>query len=417
MKILLIGSGGREHALLHCIAKSPKVDTLYVAPGNGGMDNLATMVPIAADDITALKAFAVKEQIDLTLVGPEIPLVAGIADEFQKEGLSVFGVNKVCAQFEGSKEFTKEFLAKYNIPTAGYFSTTSYEEAVSKIGVYGYPMVIKADGLAGGKGVILAENKAEAEKALEDIMVKQVFGGSKVVIEEYLTGIEASILCFVDGKTIVPMETAKDHKRALDGDLGLNTGGMGTFSPNNIMTAQLDDIIAETILQPIIKGFIAEGLDYKGILFIGLMIEDNKPKVLEFNVRLGDPETQVVLPRLETDFIEIVEKILAGELSSCDITWKKQHSACVVLTAKGYPEAYATGAEITGLDAVDEDILVYHAGTKLQDGKVLTNGGRVLNVVALGDTLEEARVKVYQNLEKIHFEGKTFRRDIGTIGV
>ncbi len=413
MNILIIGAGGREHALLHAVSKSPKANKIFVAPGNPGMKNQATLVDISVENLEALRDFALSEKIDLTLVGPEIPLVAGIVDLFQESGLQVFGVNKTCATFEGSKEFTKEFLEKYQIPTAGYFSTTDYEEAVGKIGLYGYPMVIKADGLAGGKGVILAETAEEAQKALEDIMVKQVFGGKKVVIEEYLGGIEASILCFVDGKTIVPMETAKDHKRALDGDKGLNTGGMGTFSPSNIMTEELQKVIDSTILQPIIQGFMAENLDYRGILFIGLMIENNLPKVLEFNVRLGDPETQVVLPRLETDFLEIVEKILAQQLDSCEIKWKNNHSVCVVLTAKGYPESYPKGDEILGLEDLDPEILLYHAGTGEKDGKFITNGGRVLNVVAMADTMEKAREKVYQNIEKIKYQGKTYRTDIG----
>lgn len=415
MKVLVIGSGGREHALVDCISKSPKVSHIFVSPGNAGMESQAIGLDIPVDDIDALLAFAHSEHIGLTIVGPEIPLVAGITDVFEENGLKVFGVNKVCAQFEGSKEFTKEFLMKYNIPTAGYLSTSDVQEAMNNIGVYGYPMVIKADGLAGGKGVILAENESEAKTALDDIMVKKVFGGSKVVIEEYLTGVEASILCFVDGKTITPMETAKDHKRALDGDLGLNTGGMGTFSPSNLMDDSLQKVIRDTILDPIIQGFQSENLDYKGILFIGLMIENNVPKVLEFNVRLGDPETQVVLPRLETDFIEIVEEILAQRLDSCEIKWKKEHSACVVLTAKGYPEAYPKGDVITGLDQVDSDIILYHAGTIKKGEDIVTHGGRVLNVVALGNTLEEAREKVYKNVEKIHFEGKTFRSDIGKI--
>lgn len=415
MKILLIGSGGREHALLDAIAKSPKVDKIFVAPGNPGMENLATCVSISADDITSLKEFALKEKIDLTVVGPEIPLVAGLADEFQKDGLPVFGVNKTCAQFEGSKEFTKEFLAKYNIPTAGYLSTTDYEEAKKNIGVYGYPMVIKADGLAGGKGVILAENETEAMTALEDIMVKKVFGGSKVVIEEFLTGIEASILCFVDGKTIVPMETAKDHKRALDGDLGLNTGGMGTFSPSNLMDNSMKKIIDETVLQPIIQGFQSENLDYKGILFIGLMIENNVAKVLEFNVRMGDPETQVVLPRLETDLVTIIEEIIAERLDKVELKWKPESTVCVVLTAQGYPEAYPKGDIITGFDLVESGITIYHAGTGKKGNDIVTNGGRVLNVVASGNSVAEAREKVYKNLDKISFNGKTYRTDIANI--
>lgn len=415
MKVLVIGSGGREHALVDCVSKSSKVTEIFAAPGNAGMKSQATLVSVAADDVVGLKEFALKERIDLTIVGPEIPLVAGLADEFADAGLKVFGVNKTCAQFEGSKEFTKEFLVKYNIPTAGYLSTTDVQEAKKNIGVYGYPMVIKADGLAGGKGVILAETAQEAETALDDIMVKKVFGGTKVVIEEYLDGIEASILCFVDGKSIVPMEAAKDHKRALDGDKGLNTGGMGTFSPSNLMDENLQNVIKDTILTPIIQGFQAEKLDYKGILFIGLMIKDNVPKVLEFNVRLGDPETQVVLPRLETDFVHIVEEILEERLASCEISWKKEHSACVVLTAKGYPESYPKGDVITGFHQVDSDITIYHAGTTEKGDEIVTNGGRVLNVVALGESLEEARSKVYKNIEKINFNGKTFRTDIAKI--
>lgn len=415
MKILMIGSGGREHAMIDCIAKSPKVTQIFAAPGNSGMAKQATLVPISVEDLDGLKAFALKEQIDLTVVGPEIPLVAGIADVFQEAGLKVFGVNKACAAFEGSKEFTKEFLEKYNIPTAGYLSTTDVHEATKNIGVYGYPMVIKADGLAGGKGVILAETSEEANNALEDIMVKKVFGGSKVVIEEFLDGIEASILCFVDGKTIIPMETAKDHKRALDGDKGLNTGGMGTFSPSNLMDDSLQKVIRTTVLDPIIAGFQSEKLDYKGILFIGLMIKDNVAKVLEFNVRMGDPETQVVLPRLDTDLVHIMEEILEERLDSCAISWKPQHSACVVLTAKGYPESYAKGDVISGLDALDSDITLYHAGTGKKDDNFVTNGGRVLNVVALGETLEEAREKVYKNIEKITYDGKTYRTDIAKI--
>lgn len=412
MKILIIGSGGREHAIVDCVSKSPKVTQIFAAPGNPGMGNKATLVDISPTDIEKLLDFAKKEAIDLTIVGPEVPLVAGITDLFQEAGLSIFGVDKVCAQFEGSKEFTKEFLMKYNIPTAGYLSTSDVQTARNNIGVYGYPMVIKADGLAAGKGVILAETAAEAEKALDDIMVKQVFGAKKVVIEEYLDGIEASILCFVDGSTIIPMESAKDYKRALDGDLGLNTGGMGTFSPNSIIDDTLDKVINDTILTPIIQGFQSEKLNYKGILFIGLMIKDGVPKVLEFNVRLGDPETQVVLPRLETDLIEIVQHILAGTLAECNIQWKKKKSVCVVLTSHGYPESYEKRKEITGIDQLPEDLLLYHAGTTLKNGSLVTDGGRVLNLVALGDTYQEAREKVYKNLDKLHFEGKTFRNDI-----
>lgn len=415
MKILLIGSGGREHAILDAISKSEKVEKIFVATGNAGMKDKATLVDIAVEDIDALCKFALDNKIDMTIVGPEVPLVLGIADLFSKHGLRVLGVDKRCAEFEGSKDFTKKFLMKYSIPTAEYKTFEKYEEAVENIGIYGFPMVIKADGLAGGKGVIIAQNHEEAKKALDDIMVKKVFGVSTVVIEEFLDGIEASIICFVDGKTIVPLETAKDFKKALDGDLGLNTGGMGTFSPSNIIDENLSKTIKDTILTPTLNGFISEGMNYKGILFIGIMIKNNIPKVLEFNVRFGDPETQVILTRLESDLVEIFDAIIDENLSNISINWSDKKAVCVVLTSAGYPENYEKGHEIKGIEEVDDNIVVYHAGTSEKDGKVVTNGGRVLNVVCLDDTIENARKNVYDNISKIDFEGKTFRSDIAEI--
>ncbi len=414
MKVLIIGSGGREHAMLDAVSKSEKVSQIYTAPSNAGMAKQSTAVDIAAEDIDGLCKFALAEQIDLTIVGPEVPLVLGITDLFESKGLKILGVNKDCAQFEGSKNFTKEFLAKHNIPTAGYVCHTEYEEAIKDLGIYGYPMVIKADGLAAGKGVIIAANEAEAVEALDDIMVKKVFGESTVVIEEFLDGIEASVICLVDGKNIVPLVSAKDFKKAKDGDIGLNTGGMGTFSPSNIIDEDMDKIIEDTLLNPIMEGFIADKLDYKGILFIGIMIKNNIPKVLEFNVRFGDPETQVILPRMESDIIDVFESVLGGTLLEQSIKWSDNHAVCVVLTAGGYPEAYNKGDVITGLDEV-EGVTIYHAGTASKDGQVVTNGGRVLNVVTMAADTTSAREKVYQELEKIQFEGKTYRNDIAKI--
>ncbi len=413
MNVLIIGSGGREHALLNAVKKSPNVEKVFVVPGNPGMD--AIQVPLAVENITEIADFAQKEHIGLTIVGPEVPLVLGIADEFKSRGLRVMGVDKECAKFEGSKDHTKAFLAKYKIPTAEYITHTDFELAKKDIGIYGYPMVIKADGLAAGKGVIIAENADDALVALDDIMVKKVFGDGKVVIEEFLDGIEASIICFVDGKTIIPLETAQDYKRALDGDKGLNTGGMGTYSPSVVIDAELNEKIYNTILKPTLDGFIADGLDYKGILFVGIMIKNGTPKVLEFNVRFGDPETQVILPRLKFDIVDIFNAIVDGNLANTNIEWSNEKAVCVVLTAGGYPEAYKKGTAITFDTDIDTDVL--HAGTQKIDGQFATNGGRVLNVVAVADSFEAARAKVYKNVEKIHFDGKTFRNDIAKIAI
>ncbi len=408
MKVLIIGSGGREHALLEAVKKSEKVSKIYAMPGNAGMD--AELVDISVNDIKKVADFAEENKIDLTIVGPEVPLVLGLADEFNARSLRVIGVDKACARFEGSKDFTKEFLYKYKIPTAEYTTFTEFDKAVENIGIYGFPMVIKADGLAAGKGVIIAQNEAEAKEALHDIMVKKVFGESTVVIEEFLDGIEASIICFVDGKTIVPLATAQDYKRAYDNDLGLNTGGMGTYSPSFVIDDTLNKTIYDTILKPTLDGFCDSGLTYKGILFVGIMIKENVPKVIEFNVRFGDPETQVILPRLETDIIDIFNAIIDGNLAEIDVKWSEQSAVCVVLASDGYPGDYKKHIPITFDDGIDVSVL--HAGTTMKDGALVTNGGRVLNVVSLGENVADAREKVYKNLEKIHFEGKMFRTDI-----
>ncbi|MGL4283344.1 phosphoribosylamine--glycine ligase [Eubacterium aggregans] len=414
MKIMVIGSGGREHVLTWKIAQSPRVDQIYCAPGNGGMAQIATCVDLSVEDIDGCVAFAQEKGIDLVVVGPEVPLVIGMSDAMAKAGIKVFGPNAKCAQFEGSKAFTKELLFRHNIPTALYKEYTAYDDIIKDLGIYGYPMVIKADGLAAGKGVVIPETEEDARAAMKMMMEDKAFGeaGDKVVIEEFLTGTEASILCFVDGKTIVPMESARDYKRAYDGDKGTNTGGMGNYSPNALFAdADLNARIEKKILTPIIDGFIADGMDFVGILFIGLMIKDGVPKVLEFNVRFGDPEAQVVIPRMDSDIIDIMEACIDGRLADCDIQWKDDSAVTVVVASGGYPDAYEKGKVITGIDTV-EGCTVFHAGTKLSDGKLLTNGGRVLCVTALGATVEEARQKVYAQVDKIQFDGAFHRGDI-----
>jgi phosphoribosylamine--glycine ligase len=418
MKVLVVGGGGREHTLVWKLSLSPKVEKIYCAPGNAGIAKMADIVDIKDDDIEGLVKFAKEKQIDLTVVGPEVPLVLGITDRFEKEGLKVFGPNKKCAQLEGSKAFAKDFMIRHDIPTAKYKEYDDVKQAIDDIGVFGFPMVIKADGLAAGKGVIIAQDEQEALEALNMIMEERKFGeaGSKVVIEEFLEGIEASILCFVDGETIVPMVSAQDYKKAFDGDKGPNTGGMGTYSPSCIYDKDIKEKVEKEILKPLIKGLKDDGLDYKGVIFIGLMIKDGQPKVLEFNVRFGDPETQVVLTRLETDLVEIVESILDKKLKAQEIKWSDKKSVCVVLASGGYPEKYENGKIIEGLEKV-EDCIIFHAGTKLQDDNIVTNGGRVLGVVAVKDTMKEAREAAYKNVDKINFDGKQYRKDIGKVAL
>ena len=417
MKVLVVGGGGREHAIAWKLAQSPEIEKLYCAPGNAGIAQVAECVDIGAEDIDGICSFAKDNSIDLAVIGPEVPLAMGITDKLEAAGISTFGPNKKCSQLEASKSFTKAFLARHDIPTAKYSEYTDKEELKKAIGIYGYPMVIKADGLAAGKGVVLAEDAAQAEAAIEDMMGQKVFGsaGDKVVVEECLLGVEASMLCFVDEKAIIPMESAQDYKRIFDGDKGPNTGGLGTYSPSLVFTDELQQQINDRILQPTLKGFKEDGLDFKGVLFIGLMITKDGPKVIEFNNRFGDPEAQSVLARLDTDLLEIFKAATENRLKDIDIKWKDQKAVCVVMASGGYPGSYEKGKVISGLDDVDEDIIVFHAGTKKDGGDIVTSGGRVLGVTALAPTHDEARAKAFANVEKISFEGAQYRKDIGKI--
>ncbi|OSB08661.1 phosphoribosylamine--glycine ligase [Paraclostridium bifermentans] len=417
MKILVVGSGGREHAICYSLLKGKKVNEIYCAPGNAGISEIAQCLSIKDNDIDNLYKFAKKNKIDLTIVGPEVPLVDGIVDKFEKENLRIFGPNKKCSMLEGSKAFSKEFMIKHDIPTAKFKEYMDLDEAINEIDSFGYPVVIKADGLAAGKGVVIAKDKEEGIKALKEMMNDKKFGsaGEKIVIEEFLKGIETSILAFVDNNTIVPMESAKDHKKVYNNEEGPNTGGMGTFSPSNIYDEQLSNIVKKEVLDKTLKGFKDDNLNYKGILFIGLMITEDGPKVLEYNVRFGDPETQSVLLRLETDLIEIIEAILENRLNEIHIKYDEKNAVCVMLTSGGYPESYEKGKVITGLDKVDEDIVIFHSGTKIINNKLVTNGGRVIGISAKGNSLEEASKKVYENIEKIKFEGMHYRTDIGVL--
>ena len=417
MKVLVVGSGGREHAIAWKLKQSTRVEKLYCAPGNAGIADVAECVAVGAEDIEGLCKLAVEKEIDLVVVGPEVPLSMGIVDAMNEKGIRVFGPNAKCAQLEGSKAFTKAFLARHDIPTAGYKEFTDKEELLAAVGIYGYPMVIKADGLAAGKGVVIAENEEDAVKAIEEMMGEKIFGSAadKIVVEEYLSGIEASMLCFVDHNTIVPMESAQDYKRIFDGDKGPNTGGMGTYSPSLLFNDELQERIRTEILEPTLAGFQKDGLDFQGVLFIGLMLTDNGPKVIEFNNRFGDPETQSVLARLDSDLLDIFEAVVDNKLAEQEIKWGERRAVTVVLASEGYPGSYPKGREITGLGDVDEDIVVFHAGTKFADDKIVTAGGRVLCVTATGATHDEARAKAFANVEKIHFDGAQFRRDIGLI--
>ncbi|QQY80160.1 phosphoribosylamine--glycine ligase [Keratinibaculum paraultunense] len=418
MKVLVIGGGGREHALCWKISQSKRVSKIFCAPGNGGTDEIAENVDIGANEIDKLVDFALKESIDLTVVGPEEPLVKGIVDKFKAKGLRIFGPNGKAAQLEGSKVFSKQFMEKYGIHTAKYKVYDNVDKAIEGLDEFDYPVVIKADGLCFGKGVIICNTKNEGIEALKHIMVDKAFGsqGNTIVLEEYLKGIEASLLCFVSGGKLFPMESAKDYKRIFDGDKGPNTGGVGCFSPNPLMKDKdLQRVIRREILLHIERGLEQEQIDYTGILYIGLMLTNAGPKILEFNCRFGDPETEVLLPRLETDIINIFQKTIDGNLREEDLVWTKKPCITVVATSKGYPGKYETGKEIKGLEDIDEDIILFHNGTKRVGDKLYTDGGRVISVTALGDTLEEAKNKVYDNIRKINFEGIYYREDIGEI--
>lgn len=414
MRILVVGGGGREHAICWKLNNESNVEKIYCAPGNAGISNVAECIDIGDSDIENLLKFAKENQIDLTIVGPEIPLVAGIVDAFEKEGLKIFGPNKKCAQLEGSKSFSKDFMIRHNLPTAKYKEYTDLDEAISEIDSFGYPVVIKADGLAAGKGVVIPENREDAITTLKEMMSDKKFGkaGDKIVVEEFLNGIETSILAFVDNDTIVPMVSSKDHKKVFEGEAGLNTGGMGTFSPSEIYTDELAKEVQEKILDKTLEGFKKDNLNYKGILFVGLMITEDGPKILEYNVRFGDPETQSVLFRLDTDLNKIISAILDNNLKNIEINYSKEEAICVMLTSGGYPESYEKGKVISGLENLDSDIVVFHSGTKFDNGNIVTNGGRVIGITAKGKTVKEAGEKVYENIKKINFEGMHYRKDI-----
>lgn len=417
MKVLVVGGGGREHALVRKIKESKKVDEIFCTPGNGGISYDAKCFDVAATDIDGVVNLAKEIKADLVVVAPDDPLVAGMVDALNEAGFKTFGPRANAAIIEGSKVFSKELMQKYNIPTAEYKVFDNAEEAIEYIKERNeFPTVIKADGLALGKGVIIPENLDDAIAGVKEIMEDKIFGasGNNIVVEEFLTGPEVSVLAFTDGKCVKPMVSSMDHKRALDGDKGLNTGGMGTVSPNPYYTQEVAKECMDKIFMPTINAMNNEGRTFKGCLYFGLMITPKGPKVIEYNCRFGDPETQVVLPRLKTDIIDIFEAIDNETLSDIDVEWSDDACACVIMASGGYPKSYPKGIEITGLSNGQLDgVTVYHAGTKLQDNKLVTSGGRVLGVTALGDTLENALKKSYDAVEKIHFEGAHYRHDIG----
>jgi phosphoribosylamine---glycine ligase len=417
MKVLVVGGGGREHALVWKVAQSPKVTKIYAAPGNAGIAQLAECAPIKTEDIPGLLTFARSNAVDLTIVGPEGPLSMGIVDEFTKAGLRIFGPSGNAAAIEASKWFSKDLMKKYRIPTAEYGVFTDKAAAEAYIYEKGAPIVVKADGLAAGKGVVVAETVAEAIKALDLIMSQKAFGtaGDRVVVEECLKGEEASFMAFTDGKAVVPMASSQDHKRVFDADKGPNTGGMGAYSPAPIVTKKLERKIMETIMVPTVQAMEKEGRLFKGVLYAGLMIHDSEVKVLEFNARFGDPETQPVMARLETDLIEIIEAILAGKLTKLDIKWKPESAVCVVMASGGYPGKYEKGKEIKGLEkaAGHKNVMVFHSGTSLKNSKIVTDGGRVLGVTGLGAVVAAAIDNAYAGVREISFDGAHYRRDIG----
>ncbi|AUS97552.1 phosphoribosylamine--glycine ligase [Clostridium thermosuccinogenes] len=417
MKILVVGSGGREHALVWKIAQSPLVDKIYCAPGNGGIASIAECVPIKAMDIEKIVQFSLDKSLDMVVVAPDDPLAAGMVDALEEAGIRAFGPTKKAAIIEGSKSFSKALMKKYGIPTAEYEVFDNSRDAVEYLKNSKYPIVVKADGLALGKGVVIAQNFEEARDAVNSIMEEKIFGasGDKVVIEEFLTGQEVSVLSFTDGKTVVPMVSSQDHKRALDNDQGPNTGGMGTFSPSRIYTPEIAEYCMEKIYKPTIEAMSKEGRKFKGVLYFGLILTSDGPKVLEYNARFGDPETQVVLPRLKTDIVEIFNAVIDEELDSIKIEWEDNAAVCVIMASGGYPGKYATGYEITGIQNAesDGDIVVFHAGTKKENGAYFTAGGRVLGVTATAGSLDEAIKKAYQGVGRISFKDMHFRKDIG----
>jgi phosphoribosylamine--glycine ligase len=417
MKVLIIGGGGREHAIAKKVSLSSKVDKLYCAPGNAGIAELAECVDIAVSNFSTLADFALKTGIDLTIVGPDDPLVGGIVDVFEDRGLRVFGPRKNAAIIEGSKAFSKDLMKKYNIPSAAYETFDNAKDAVTYLETCRYPIVLKADGLALGKGVLICNTFLDAVQGVKQIMEDKQFGsaGDRLVIEEFLTGREVSVLAFCDGTSILPMTSAQDHKRAKDGDLGLNTGGMGTFSPSPFYTKEIDEFCRTHIYRPTMDAMKAEGRDFTGILFVGLMLTKDGPKVLEYNARFGDPETQVVLPRMKNDIIEVFEACIDGNLHQTVLEFEDNAAVCVVLASDGYPERYEKGFPIKGLESFQDkkDYFAFHAGTKKAGNEIVTNGGRVLGITATGNNLKEARRKAYEAAGWVSFDNKYMRNDIG----
>ena len=417
MKVLIVGSGGREHAIATSVAKSPKVDKIYCAPGNAGIGMIAECVPIGAMEFDKIVAFAKEKEIDLTIVGMDDPLVGGLIDELENAGLRAFGPRKNAAILEGSKAFSKDLMKKYNIPTAAYENFDNADDAIKYLETAEFPIVLKADGLALGKGVLICNTLEEAKEGVKSIMLDKQFGtaGNRMVIEEFMTGREVSVLSYVDGKTIKTMTSAQDHKRAKDGDQGLNTGGMGTFSPSPFYTEEVDEFCKKYIYQATVDAMAAEGREFKGIIFFGLMLTPKGPKVLEYNARFGDPEAQVVLPRMKNDIIEVMEACIDGKLDEVDLQFEDNAAVCVVLASDGYPVKYDKGLEIRGLENFEDKdgYYCFHAGTKLENGKIVTNGGRVLGITAKGADLKEARANAYAATEWIDFDNKYMRHDIG----
>ena len=417
MKVLIVGGGGREHAIAACVAKSPKADQIYCAPGNAGIAEYAVCVPIGAMEFDKLVAFAKEKEIDLVIVGMDDPLVAGLVDEMEAAGIRTFGPRKNAAILEGSKAFSKDLMKKYNIPTAGYENFTDPEAALAYLENASYPIVLKADGLALGKGVLICQDFEEAKEGVKTIMLDKKFGtaGNEMVIEEFMTGREVSVLSFVDGKTIKTMTSAQDHKRAGDGDTGLNTGGMGTFSPSPFYTKEVEAFCEQHIYQATVDAMAAEEREFKGVIFFGLMLTADGPKVLEYNARFGDPEAQVVLPRMKNDIIEVMEACIDGTLDQVDLQFEDNAAVCVVLASDGYPVSYEKGYEITGLEEFKkhDGYYCFHAGTKFDGDRIVTNGGRVLGVTAKGKDLKEARANAYAATEWVQFENKYMRHDIG----
>ena len=417
MKVLIVGGGGREHAIAYCVAKSSKVEKIYCAPGNAGIAEFAECVPIGAMEFDKLTAFAKDNAIDLAIVGMDDPLVGGLVDEFEAAGIRAFGPRKNAAILEGSKAFSKDLMKKYDIPTAAYENFDDPEKALAYLETAKFPIVLKADGLALGKGVLICNTLEEAKDGVKEIMLDKKFGasGNTMVVEEFMTGREVSVLSFVDGKTIKTMTSAQDHKRAKDGDQGLNTGGMGTFSPSPFYTKEVDEFCQKYVYQKTVEAMAAEGREFKGIIFFGLMLTQDGPKVLEYNARFGDPEAQVVLPRMKNDLIEVIEACIDGTLDQINLEFEDNAAVCVVLASDGYPLAYEKGLPITGLEEFKkhEGYYCFHAGTKFNGDQIVTNGGRVLGVTAKGATLKEARANAYAATEWVKFDNKYMRHDIG----